>query len=173
MSDTRDNVTRTNKNPPRPPSTGNPDLQEAKRLHNIYVKRVKLIDPELGKIDLEVILINSLVINAGKVQEITDTFIMDKTYISIFCFTETKVDCIDFRTKRIKLYTKHRTNIEKKGGGLAIGHLIDNRIKLEEIQVENNNILIIEETIYKEKIRILLTYRIVVKTQEALDTILI
>ena len=84
MSDTRDNVTRTNKNPPRPPSTGNPDLQEAKRLHNIYVKRVKLIDPELGKIDLEVILINSLVINAGKVQEITDMFIMDKTYISIF-----------------------------------------------------------------------------------------
>ena len=102
-------------------------------------------------------LINSLVINAGKIQEITDTFLMDRTYISIFCFTETKVDCIDFRTKCIKIYTKPRTKREKKGGGLAIGHLIDNRIKLEEIQVENNNIIIIiiEGTIYNDKIRIL------------------
>ena len=47
----------------------------------------RLIDPELGKIDLEILLINSLTINVGKVQEITDTFLVNKKYISMFCFT--------------------------------------------------------------------------------------
>ena len=64
----------------------------------------------------------------------------------MFCFTETKVDCIDFIPIRIKLYTKHRTRKEKKGGGLAIGHLIDDRIKLEKIETENKNALILEHS---------------------------
>ena len=36
--------------------------------------------------------------------------------------------------------------------------MIDNRIKLEEVKIENKDILIIEGTIHKEKIRIILTY---------------
>ena len=70
------------------------------------VKLINLIDPEVGKIDLDILLINSLTINVGKVQEITDTFLIDKTYIRIFCFTEIKVDCIDFITTEINLYIK-------------------------------------------------------------------
>ena len=79
----------------------------------------------------------------GKVQEITDTFLINKKYISIFCFTETQVDSIDFIPIGIKLYTKHRTKKDKKGGRLAIGHLIDDTIRLEEQEIENRNILIL------------------------------
>ena len=90
-----------------------------------------MIEPELEKIDLKIILINSLVINADKVQEVTDKYLKNKPYISIFCFTETK-DSGDFITKGIKLHTNQREKKEKKGG-LAIGYLINNRIKLEKI----------------------------------------
>ena len=55
------------------------------------------------------------------------------------------------------MYTKHRTK-EKKGGGLAIGHLINDNIKLEEIKTKNNNILVLEGTIHNGKIQIILTY---------------
>ena len=118
----------------------------------------RIIDPELGKIDLELILINSLTLNVSKVQEVTDTFLINKTYISIFCFTQTKVDSTDFIPTGIKLFTAHRTRKDKNGGELAIGHLIDDRIKLEEIEKENRFILILEGTIHNEIIRIILTY---------------
>ena len=50
------------------------------------------------------------------------------------------------------MYTKHRTK-EKKVGGLAIGHLINDNIKLEEMKTKNNNILVLEGTIHYEKMR--------------------
>ena len=55
------------------------------------MKIAKLINPEIGKIDLEILLINSLTINADKVQDIMDTLLINKEYISMFCFTEIKV----------------------------------------------------------------------------------
>ena len=72
-----------------------------------YVKKVKSIDPEIGDKDLEIMLVNSLKIDARKVQEVPDVFLIDKKYISIFCFTEIKVDCIYFILIGVKLYTKH------------------------------------------------------------------
>ena len=117
-----------------------------------------MIRSEVGKVDLEILLLNTLKITAIKVQEVTDKYLINKPYISIFCFTEIKVDSIDFIPIGLKLFTKHRGRKEKKGGGLAIGHLIDSKIKLEEIQVKNSNILILEGTIYSEKVRIILTY---------------
>ena len=62
----------------------------------------------------------------------------------MFCFTEIKVYSIDFISIGLKLYTKHRNKNEKRGGGLAIGHLTDNKINLEEIKVESNDILILD-----------------------------
>ena len=38
---------------------------------------------------------------------------MNKPYISIFFFTETKVDSIDFIPIGIKLFTKHRGKMDK------------------------------------------------------------
>ena len=73
---------------------------------NMYVRRVKDINEDLGEINLEILLVNSLKINAIKVQEVTDAFLVNKPYISIFCFTETKVDCIDFIPVGLKLFTK-------------------------------------------------------------------
>ena len=63
---------------------------------------------------MEVILINSLTINVRKVQEITDTFLVNKEYISIFCFTETKIHSINFIPIGIELYTNYRTRKDKK-----------------------------------------------------------
>ena len=68
---------------------------------------------------------NSLKITVNKVQEVANTFMIGKEYISMFCFTEIKVDSIDFVPKGIKMYTKHKNKNEKRGVGLAIGHLRD------------------------------------------------
>ena len=41
---------------------------------NLYVRRVKDINEDLGEINLEILLVNSLKINAIKVQVVTDAF---------------------------------------------------------------------------------------------------
>ena len=105
------------------------------------------IREDVGKVDLEILLLNTLKITALKVEVVTDKYLKDKPYISLFCFTEIKVDSIDFIPVGIQLYTKHKKKKEKKGGGLAIGHLIDKKIKLEEIKIESSDILILEGTI--------------------------
>ena len=60
------------------------DLAQVNRIYRKYVKDPK--EPEVGgeEIDLEVLLVNSLKINAEKIQEITDSFLVEKEYISIF-----------------------------------------------------------------------------------------
>ena len=57
------------------------------RVYKRYVKDPKEIEEGIGEVDLEIMLVNSLKINAGKVQEIIDSFLVNKTYISIFCLT--------------------------------------------------------------------------------------
>ena len=82
-------------------------------------------------IDLEFLLLNTLKIDAVKVQTVVDNFINGKEYNSFFCFTETKVDSLDFEPIGIKMFSKHRKGNEKRGGGLTIGFKKDYRIKLE------------------------------------------
>ena len=59
------------------------DLVLINKIYRKYVRNPK--EPEVGgeDIDLEVLLVNSLKINAGKIQEITDSFLQDKDHISI------------------------------------------------------------------------------------------
>ena len=116
------------------------------------------INQEIGKIDLELLLLKTLTITDLKVQTVTDKFLVNKPYTSIFCFTETKVDCIDFTPIGLKIITKHRKKGEKKGGGLAIGYVDDRKTKLEEMKVDQSDILVVEGTIHRRKIRIILTY---------------
>ena len=73
------------------------DLAQVNRIYRNYVRDPK--EPEVGgeEIDLEILLVNSLKINAGKIQEITDSFLTEKEYISIFCLTETKVNCTNLK----------------------------------------------------------------------------
>ena len=61
---------------------------------------------------------------------------IEKDYISFLCFTETKVDCINFIPKGIKLYNKHRIAGDRQGGGLTIGHIEDSNINLEEVETK-------------------------------------
>ena len=82
----------------------------------------------------------------------------NKTYTSIFCFTETKVDSLNFKPIGLKIYSKHRKSKEKKGGGLMIGVLDDKKTRLEEIKVDHSDIMALEGTIRGHKIRIILTY---------------
>merc|ERR1711874_56866 len=107
--------------------------------------------------NLEILLINTLIINTTKVQTVIESFVRDKIYNTIFCFTETKVDSLDFEPKGIKIFSKHRKSKEKKEG-LSIGFRKDNRIKLEEIKVNNNDVLALEGTVRNTKIRIILSY---------------
>ena len=126
---------------------------------NILFKNISEPDNiEVEGINLEFLLLNTLMINAVKVQTVLEDFVKGKTYNSIFCFTEIKVESLDFDPVGVKLFSKHRGKKDKKGGGLIIGHMKDNRIKLEEIEVKNNDILALEGTIRGNRIRIILTY---------------
>ena len=69
--------------------------------------------------DLEVLLINSCQINAMKVQTIINEFMTERDYSTIFCMTETKVKGHDFQPVGIKMFSKHRGNRDKKGGGAS------------------------------------------------------
>ena len=108
--------------------------------------------------NLEILLLKTLIINATKVQTVVESFVRNKDYSTIFCFTETKVDSLDFEPIGIKIFSKHRKKKEKEGGGLSIGFKKDNRIKLEEIKVNNSDVLALEGTIREAKTRIILVY---------------
>ena len=116
------------------------------RIDNTDISRID-IDIVPSGINLEILLLNTLIINATKVQTVVENFIRGKEYNSIFCFTETKVDSLDFEPKGIKIFSKHRKSKEKKGGGLSIGFKKDNRIKLEEIKVNNSDVIALEGTV--------------------------
>ena len=103
-----------------------------KTVYNSYIKDPKGIEEGIGEVDLEILLVNSLKINAGKMQEIIDSFLINKEYISIFCLTETKVDCIDFTPVGLVTFDRQRTARpgHEKEGGLMLGYIEDERIKL-------------------------------------------
>ena len=108
--------------------------------------------------NLEILLLNTLIISAVKVQTVINQFMVDKPYTSIFCFTETKVDSLNFKPIGLKIFSKHRKKKEKKGGGLMIGYIDDKKTKLEEIKIDHNDVLALEGTMRGSKIRIILTY---------------
>ena len=115
------------------------DINNIPMMNNLYKKYVrnpKSISTEVGEIDLEVMLVNSLKINVSKVQEIIDGFLIEKDYISLFCLTETKVDCLNFTPVGLTTYDKQRTGKpqQEKGGGLMIGHITNKKIKLEVVE---------------------------------------
>ena len=64
--------------------------------------------------NLEILLLNTLIISAVKVQTVIDKFMKNKTYTSIFCFTEIKVDSLNFKPVGLKIFSKHRKKREKK-----------------------------------------------------------
>ena len=66
--------------------------------------------------NVEFLLLNTLIINAVKVQTVIEDFIKGKAYTSIFCFTETKVDNLNFDPVGKKILSKHRSRKKKKGG---------------------------------------------------------
>ena len=66
--------------------------------------------------NVEILLLNTLIITAVKVQTVIEDFIKGKEYTSIFCFTETKVDSLSFNPVGIKIFSKHRNGGEKKEG---------------------------------------------------------
>ena len=109
--------------------------------------------------DLEVLLINSWKIDAIKVQTIVEEFIVDKSYTTIFCLTETKVEGHDFQPVGIKIISKQRKRkTETFGGGLALGYKEDADVELEEIKVKSSDILAVEGRINNNKFRIVLCY---------------
>ena len=136
------------------------DIILINKIYKKYIKNPK--EPEVGgeDIDLEILLVNSLKINAGKIQEIVDSFLIDKEYISIFCLTETKINCANFTPLGLTIYDKQRTGKpeQEKGGGLMLGHLTDERIRLEKVETESEDILIVEGEIHNEKTKIILAY---------------
>ena len=66
------------------------------------------------EVNVEVLLLNSLIINTTKVQTVVENFINGREYNTIFCLTETKVDSLDFEPRGIQLFSKHRKKKEKK-----------------------------------------------------------
>ena len=67
------------------------------------------------------------------------------------------------------MFSKHRKGKEKKGGGLTIGFKKDYRIKLEEIEINNSDVLALEGTVRGSKIRIILSYFDSTKNNSGID----
>ena len=130
-------------------------LFENKLLDSIEYSRR---DMRMEGVNMELLLVNSLKINALKIQTVIENFIKDKDHTSIFCLTETKVDSLDFNPKGIKIFSKHRESKDKKGGGLIIGYKDDKKTKLEEMEIDKCDILALEGTVRGDKFRIVLTY---------------
>ena len=74
-------------------------LFKDKLLEYIEVEREDIRPKDMN---LELLLINSLKINALKVQTVIENFIRGKNHTCIFCLTETKVDSLDFSPIGIK-----------------------------------------------------------------------
>ena len=125
------------------------DQDEYERINIEYKRTIKEIPSEYGHIDLEILLINSLSITADKVQQAADSFMKNKNYISIFCFTETRVRSINFITYGITLHSQERNTREKQGGGLAIGYLTNNNIEIIKKHSQHSNIMVLDGNIYK------------------------
>merc|ERR1711888_87854 len=123
------------------------------RIYKKYLREPKEPKVEKSMMSVEILLINSLKISIGKIQEITDGFLIDKEYVSIFCLTEMKENCANYQELGLTIYDKQRAGRKNqdKGGGLIIGHLTDERIKLESINTESDDILVVEGEINKEK----------------------
>ena len=107
--------------------------------------------------NLEILLIHTQTITATKVQSAVEEFMQGETHTSIFCFTETKVDNLDFKPIGLKFFSKQRRVREKKSG-LMIGFKDDKRTIMEEIKVDNSDILELEGTVRGSKVRIVLVY---------------
>ena len=71
----------------------------------------------IEEMDVQLLLMNTLTITAGKVQTVVNKFLIGDTFSSIFCFTEIKVDSLGFKPVSIKIFSKHRNKKEKKAGG--------------------------------------------------------
>merc|ERR1711888_426257 len=111
------------------------------RIYKKYLRKPKEPGVEKSMINTEILLINSLKISIGKLQEITYGFLIDKEYVSIFCLTETKENCANYQELGLTIYDKQRAGRQNqdKGGGLMIGHLTDERIKLEKLNTESDD----------------------------------
>merc|ERR1712121_465773 len=112
----------------------------------------------IEEMNLQILLMNKQTITASKVQEMVEACMQGKDHTSIFCFTETKCNSINFKPIGLKGSTKHRKPRDKKGGGLMIGFKDDKKTIMEEIKTESSDILALEETVRGSKIRIILAY---------------
>ena len=121
------------------------------------IKKLK-INIDIEEMNLEILLLNTLTITATKVQTVINEFMQDDFCTNIFCFTETKVESLNFRPIGLKILSKQRRKGEKKGGGLMIGYKEDKKIMMEEIKVESTDILAIEGLVRGCKTRIILVY---------------
>ena len=72
------------------------------------------INKDIEDINMEILLLNTLTITGVKVQTLVEKFIKDKTYTSIFGFTEIKVESLNFIPIGIKIFSKHREKKEKR-----------------------------------------------------------
>ena len=79
------------------------------------------INEDIEEMNLEILLMNTQAITTTKVQSVVEEFMQGETHTSIFCFTEIKVDNLDFKPIGLKIFSKQRKIKEKKGGWLMIG----------------------------------------------------
>ena len=105
-----------------------------KRLFTLEEDGIDNTCVDVEKMNVELLLINTLMITAVKVQTVIENFIKNKNYTSIFCFTETKVESLSLKPIGIKIFSKHRNKKEKKGGGLIIGYKNDKKNKIRREQ---------------------------------------
>ena len=108
--------------------------------------------------DLEINLLNTQGLTQPKLFEIEDA-INNRDNLSITCLTETqlKSNSLHFNNNFLSL-SKHRSSIEKKGGGLMILWKNNGGLTITEIETDHSDILMAQIKAGKFKFYIILVY---------------
>ena len=111
------------------------------------------------KSKLQIKLLNIQCLTEAKKYELRRLITVEQNNIEIIALVETHVrnDRFTWRDD-MKIHEKRREEKDKKGGGLLIMYKDHSKVKLEEVIVQNNDILVLKGTIGRHKITIVLVY---------------
>ena len=108
---------------------------------------------------LSVRLLNIQGLTMNKKFELQRLFQKDGNALEILALVETHVREDRFAwNKEWKIHEKRRKDGEKKGGGLLIVYKENSNIKLDAVEVDNSDLLVLKGTIGTHKIKLILVY---------------
>ena len=111
------------------------------------------------KSTLQIKLLNIQCLTEAKKYELRRLITEEENTIKIIALVETHIRDDRFAWRNdMKIHEKRRQQKDKKGGGLLIMYKDSSNMKLEEVNVQNNDILVLKGFIGRHKVKLVLVY---------------